>query len=175
MIDSKVTILDDCYSVHFGKWGFMKIKMREIEPNNLGSSKKNLTIMPCSIFDGDVHVYSSTVLSFWKYARKKLDVELFSEPHSLFEQRSNEWFGPTVLFTSSMLTENSELVSIYCNVLSSYLYDFFKGSNQKTSVKLKVIYKEKKSSKTTEISFEGDASGIGFLEESIMEVVRKGL
>jgi hypothetical protein len=152
----------------------MNIAKQEIDLHGSDYNRNVVTIMPYSIEKKDENLYSSTVLSFWKYARKDVNIELFSEPQSLVEQRSSEWFGPTVLFTSSMLAGNNELVSIYCNIVSNYLYDFFKGNSENPSIKLKVLYKETKSSRTTEISYEGDISGIKELEKSIVEIVKKG-
>lgn len=70
------------------------------------------------------------------------------------------------------LSENPELVSITCGVIANYVTDFFKGQKE-PSVRLKVIHKETKTSKLTEISYEGDLEGLDKLEKSILEMVGK--
>ena len=131
-------------------------------------------LLPVSFKEEYSNVYSSTAISFWKYARNKLDIELLSEPKQLNDLRSVEWIGPMILLTSSMVSSNNELVSIFCGVVSNYLTDFFKGSTEAPKVKLKVLYKETKSTKTTEISYEGGVDGINKLEQSILDIVKKG-
>ena len=153
----------------------MSITIQELDMIGLDCSHEAITIMPYTVGAGDEGCYSSTALSFWKEARKQVDINLFSEPQSLVEQRSSEWFGPTVLFTSAMFTGNSELVSVYCSVLYNSLYDFFKGHRPDPVVKLKVLYTETESSKTTEISYEGDVEGIKSLENTLNELVKKGV
>lgn len=152
----------------------MSIKIETTEIMNTDFNENVVIVLPVSLNESDLHNYSSTALSFWKYARREIDIELLSEPKTLVEQRSGEWFGPIILITSSLLSSNSALVSVLCGVISNYLTDFFKGKPDEPVVKIKVLYKETKSSKTTEISYEGDIQGIETLERSILKVVKKG-
>lgn len=152
----------------------MSIAISEIELEGSEFDKGSFTLMPVSFNNEDRNKYSSTALSFWKYARNDLDIELFSEPQMLVEQRSGEWFGPAILLSSALVTGNSELISVFCGVVSNYLTDFFKGNPAPPKIKLKVLYKETKTTKTTEISYEGDINGLDKLESSILDVVNKG-
>ena len=152
----------------------LSIKIETTEIMKIDFNENVVTVLPVSSNECDLHNYSSTALSFLKYAKRDIDIELLSEPKTLVEQRSGEWFGPMILITSSLLSGNSALVSVLCGVVSNYLTDFFKGKSEEPVVKLKVLYKETKSSKTTEISYEGDIQGIESLEQSILEVVKKG-
>ena len=92
----------------------------------------------------------------------------------LVEQRSGDWFGPLLFISSSALLQNPELVSIMCGVIANYVTDFFKGS-YKPNIRLKVIHKETKTSKLTEISYEGGLEGLDKLEESINKIVSKSI
>ena len=151
----------------------MSIAISEIELEGNAFEKNAVKLMPVSFKAEDNNKYSSTAISFWKYAKNELDLQLFSEPEVLVEQRSGEWFGPMILLSSAVVSGNSELISVFCGVVSNYLTDFFKGSSESPQIKLKVLYKETKSTKTTEISYEGDINGLDKLESSILEVVKR--
>jgi|GEM_PF-1357971 len=152
----------------------MNIIVEDIELNDSRFECDKVTILPENFYDSDdKYQYSSTTISFWKYAKSKIKIDFLTEPELLVEQRSGEWFGPTILLTSSVLTQNSEIVSIFCGVISNYLSDFFKSITT-PNVKLKVLYKETKSSKITEISYEGDLAGMDKLEASILKIADQG-
>lgn len=151
----------------------MSIETKEIKTGKLDGASNKIILLPQNYLSGDDHQYHSTTLSFYKYSKERMDVEYFSKPEILVEQRSGEWFGPVLLLTSFAINENPQLASIMCSVIANYVTDFFKGQ-KKPNIKLKVVYKETKSSKVTEISYEGDTEGLGKLESSILEVAKKG-
>lgn len=152
----------------------MSITIEQLDIESDICNQDAIMVMPINYSIDNLNKYSSTTISFWKYARNKIEIELFSEPKMLVEQRSGEWFGPTILLSSSILTGNNELISVLCGVISNYLTDFFKGNAKEPKIKLKVLYTETDTTKTTEISYEGDIEGIDKLEQSIKEVVKKG-
>lgn len=151
----------------------MSIETKEIITDKVDATSKKIILLPQNYLSGDDHQYHSTTLSFYKYSKDHLDIEYLSKPEILVEQRSGEWFGPALLLTSFVINENPQLASIMCSVIENYVTEFFKGQ-KKPKIKLKVIYKENKSSKVTEISYEGDIEGLGKLESSILEVAKKG-
>lgn len=152
----------------------MNINVEDIELNDSRFECDKVTILPVNFYESDEkYQYSSTSISFWKYANSKIKIDFLTEPELLVEQRSAEWFGPAILLTSFMLTENPQIISILCGVISNYLSDFYK-SIKKPTIKLKVLYKETKSSKTTEISYEGDLTGMDRLEASILKIAEQG-
>ena len=151
----------------------MKIKKRELETSKFEDNVAGVVILPQNYLSDGEYEYHSTTLSFYKYSQDKLKLDYFTEPELLVEQRSGEWFGPVLLFTSMSLSQNPELISITCSVIANYVTDFFKGQKTPT-VRLKVLHKETKTSKLTEISYEGDLEGLAKLEESILKVANKG-
>ena len=151
----------------------MGIETNEIETDKLVEASKKVILLPQNYLAENDLNYHSTTLSFYKYSKEHLDIEYYSEPEILVEQRSGDWFGPVILLTSLAINENPQLASIICSVIENYVTDFFKGQ-KKPNIKLKVIYKETKSSKVTEISYEGDTEGLCKLESSILEVAKKG-
>lgn len=150
----------------------MEISVREIDAPQFDCSSDEIVILPHNYQSDKSYEYHSTTISFYKYSRDKLGIKYFTEPELLIEQRSGDWFGPLLLISSSALSQNPELISITCGVIANYVTDFFK-STEKPNIRLKVIYKETKTSKLTEISYEGGLEGLDKLEASINKVVSR--
>lgn len=150
----------------------MAVTIREIDTLKLDQSPGKIVILPHNYQSDEKHEYHSTTISFYKYSRGKLDIEYLTEPELLVEQRSGDWFGPLLFISSSALSQNPELISITCGVIANYVTDFFKGK-EKPNIRLKIIHKETKTSKLTEISYEGGLEGLGKLEESINKIASK--
>lgn len=150
----------------------MEITVKEIDAPQFDCSSGDVVILPHNYQADEGYEYHSTTISFYKYSRDKLDIKYFTEPELLVEQRSGDWFGPLLFISSSALLQNPELISIMCGVIANYVTDFFESSD-KPNIRLKVIHEEKKTSKLTEISYEGGLEGLGKLEESINKIVSK--
>lgn len=150
----------------------MEIEIKEIDAPRLDKISDRVIILPHNYLSDEKHEYHSTTISFYKYSKDKLKIEYLTEPELLIEQRSGEWFGPLLLISSSALTQNPELISITCGVISNYVTDFFRGKSS-PDIRLKVIHKETKTSKITELSYEGSIDDLGKLESSILKIVSK--
>lgn len=150
----------------------MKLEIKELTSDKFDEQSKGVVILPHNYLSEEKEEYHSTTLSFYKYSKENIEIAYLSEPELLIEQRSGEWFGPVLLLTSMALSENPELVSIMRGVIENYVTDFFTGQ-KKPSVRLKVIHKETRTSKLTEISYEGGLEGLDRLEKSILEVASK--
>ena len=150
----------------------MKIEVKIIETDKFDDILEGVVILPHNYLSDDNYEYHSTTLSFFKYSKDKLDIKYLTEPEFLIEQRSGEWFAPVIFISSIALGGNPELVAIICGVIANYVTEYFKGQKQ-PSIRLKVIHKETKTSKLTEISYEGDLEGLDKLEESILKISSK--
>jgi hypothetical protein len=84
------------------------------------------------------------------------------------ENRSSDWFGPTILFTSALLLQNPELVSIVINIISSYVYDIFKGKAVDPSARCTFAYIGE--SKKKRVYYEGPLSGLSEVRGIITEL-----
>ena len=104
--------------------------------------------------------------------KNKIEINFYTDPEVLYEQRAVEWFGPVILITSSLMSQNPEIVSITCGVISNYLTDFFKGQ-KKPEVSVKVVYKETETDKTTVIEYKGSGENLSKLQDAILEVAKK--
>lgn len=85
-------------------------------------------------------------------------------------RKSADWFGPAIFISFSTLVQNPELISISLNLISSYLYDFFKGSVSDKKVKLDIIVENKKKTEYSKIQYEGNIEGLKDLENIIKQL-----
>jgi len=138
----------------------------KIEQNDFDSEEfdnySNIVIIPELAEDGQT-TYSSDIISFHKYANNQVKLDYFKKPDLLLEQRSAEWFGPTILITTAALTQNAELISITLSVISNYLTDYFKGRKEPT-IKIGFI-KQKSKTQFTKFDYEGDKEGLKEFEK----------
>ena len=138
----------------------------KIEQNDFDSQEfdnySDVVIIPELVEDGQ-NIYSSDIISFHKYANSQVKLDYLKKPDLLLEQRSVEWFGPTLLITTAALTHNAELISITLSVISNYLTDYFKGRKEPT-VKISFI-KQKSKTQFTKFDYEGDKEGLKEFEK----------
>ncbi len=86
----------------------------------------------------------------------------------MFQQRSIDWFGPTLLITTAALTQNPELVSITLNVISNYITDFFKG-RQEPDIKISLLIQQS-TTKFKKLDYEGNKDGLKEIEKLIKQL-----
>lgn len=151
----------------------MEIKIREADDVQLDINTHGIVILPYNYESNKNHTYNSTSISFYKYAKSKLEIKYFTEPELLVEQRSGDWFAPILFVSSVAMTQNPEMIAIALSVIANYVTDFFKGQDS-PNIRLKIVHKETKTSKLTEIYYEGGLEGLKQLEVSINKVVNQG-
>ncbi|MFV8334730.1 hypothetical protein ACNQF7_01445 [Flavobacterium sp. RSP29] len=95
---------------------------------------------------------------------------LCSDKPMLRARKSADWFGPTLFINYAILTENPDLISISLNLISSYLYDFFKGSPNNKNVKFEIVIQNKKEKGFQKIKYEGNIEGIKELSGIIKQL-----
>ncbi|RUT79565.1 hypothetical protein [Ancylomarina longa] len=127
-------------------------------PENIFESKKSSDF-----------VYSETTSDIRKVFRKEnVPINYLTEDKPLLRSRKGaDWFGPTLLFGFSVLINNPHVIGVSLNLVSSYLYDFFKGKIGDKSVKFEVVVECKKKKEYKKINYEGSVEGIPELEKII--------
>lgn len=110
----------------------MKLEIKELMLDKFDDLSEGVVILPHNYLSEDEEEYQSTTLSFYKYSKEKVEIACLTKPEIIVEQRSGEWFGPVLLFTSYSLSQNPALVSITCGVIANYVTDFFKGQKKAT-------------------------------------------
>lgn len=114
-------------------------------------------------------IYSETTSDLRKVFNKdNVKIHYFTADKPLLRSRkSADWFGPTLLFTISMVANNPHLVGISLNLVSSYLYDFLKGTIGDKTIKFEVVVENKRKKEFKKIKYEGSVDGIIELEKVI--------
>ena len=134
----------------------MKIEQNDIDSQEFDNFT-DLVIIPELAKNGQ-NIYSSEIISFHKYANNQIKLDYLKKPDLLLEQRSAEWFGPTLLITTAALTRNTELISIALSVISNYLTEYFKGRKE-PNIKISFITQKSKT-QFTKFDYEGDKEGL---------------
>ena len=149
----------------------MDIKIVPVDCDKFDSLGTGVTILPANFNadKADDYSYHSTTPSFYKYAENKVEISCLSKPTRLIEQRCGDWFAPTLLFTSTAIVANPQIVSIVCGVISNYIFDYFKGA-KKPNVRLKVLHKQSKASSLTEMNYDGPVEGLSKFADAVLEI-----
>lgn len=114
-------------------------------------------------------IYCETTTDLNKTLKKenqKIDYLTDDKP-LLRSRKSADWFGPTILFGFTIISQNPQLVDITMSLLSSYLYDLFKGTGGAKKVKFDVVIGTKNKKSYKKISYEGSVEGIKELNKII--------
>jgi hypothetical protein len=95
------------------------------------------------------------------------DKKLPEQAHNEF----SDWIGPIIFFSSTILSQNPQLISIFIGVLSNYLYDLFKGLSFSRNASLSIVV-ERKDGTCKKLSYNGPVSGLKIFENSIVEIMQ---
>jgi hypothetical protein len=111
---------------------------------------------------------TSTIRVLWKEAGV-IETPIEKEGEKIPEYVMNwfEWVGPTILVTSTLITQNPQLVELSLGVIANYLTDFFKGVPKKQKKAKLEIVAETKSGNYKRVRYEGDIDGIKELHKII--------
>ncbi|WP_334135842.1 hypothetical protein [Acinetobacter schindleri] len=146
----------------------MTIQQIDLQLSNL-DHYSDLMILP-ELTEDKQNIYASSTVSFFKFARKFININYVKKPDIVLEQRSIDWFGPTLLFTIAALTQNPELVSVALNVLSNYISDYFKGQRA-PNIKINIVIQKSKT-EYTNFMYEGPQDGLTEIEK-VIEKLKK--
>lgn len=138
------------------------------------SSNNTFFFIPENInenIDSSNYIYSDSTTDIKKsFKSENILVEYLTEDKPLLRTRkSADWFGPTIFITYSLLSENSTMIGISLNLISSYLYDHFKGTVGTKKIKFEIVIENKKEG-FKKINYEGSIEGIKELEAVIKQL-----
>ena len=149
----------------------MSVEINKLDCFHFNVSSSGLVILPISTTEDDGSIYTSTSISFYKYARNKVDIDYYSDPEQLLEQRSGDWFGPSLFLSQAALMVYSNLASVACSLVSSYLYDKFKGSRV-PEIKMSFVCEKCNDSTRVEVRYEGGVEGLEDFAKVLSDVMR---
>lgn len=138
-------------------------------PSGLAILPDNLATAT-SIDDLRQQVESDTVRTLLK-SNKIGYVEIFGDDDQppYLQQYSFEWFGPTLLVSAGLLSQNPNVLSVTLGVITNYLYDLFKGSKESEAT-LNVILQQADGS-CKQIHYSGPADGLSEVAEIVKGLV----
>lgn len=84
-----------------------------------------------------------------------------------YNRKAADFYGPAIFISLSMLSENPNVVSVALNLLSSYIYDRFKGTTGNKKVKIEIYVETKKNKSVKKIVYDGDVGELDKLNEII--------
>lgn len=116
-------------------------------------------------------IYSETTTDIKKIFRaNNVSTKYLNDEKPLLRARkSADWFGPIFFIGFTTLSQNPELINISLNLISSYLYDFFKVNHKDKKVKFEIVV-ENKNKEFQKIKYEGSIEGIKNLEGVIKQL-----
>lgn len=134
---------------------------------------QNVLILPHAVdeeFKGKREtLYTESSISVLKKLKQNdihVEFAVGSPADSIYiDNRSIDWFGPTLFFSLSLLSQNPTIVSVCINVLSSYIYDIFKGKSDNPNVRCSFVLEDKE--KKSRINYKGPVSGLTKVEEIV--------
>lgn len=118
----------------------------------------------------DSSQYHSAALSFYKFARSEMPVKFATDPESVFEQRSGDWFAPAMLLTDQLMTQHPNIVAIACGVISNYVYTLFTGA-KKPDVHVDLIVEKTRTQRFVKVTYKGNVDGLRSIEGAVQKAL----
>ena len=100
------------------------------------------------------------------------DIVAGSQRPPYVKNKSSALIVPALYLSASFLSENSTLVSVALNVISSYVYEAMKHVGIGREVKLEIVIETRKNETYKRISYEGPVEGLETLPASIREACK---
>ena len=115
-------------------------------------------ILPLNYVSDEEPVFAESSRNFLNYSLKeKIAIEMItinsgSPKYLLTEDIS--WVGPTIFISSSLISQNPDAISVALNLLSNYIYDFFRSSKQDVRCNFELII-EKSEHESIKLKYDG--------------------
>ena len=141
-------------------------------------SPQGLSILPFnlasaeSVDDLRQYVESDTVRTLLNQHKIEY-VEIFDEDTQppYLEQYGSEWFGPTLLISAGLLSENPHVLAVTLGLITNYLYEWFRGSKDNKAT-LDVVLQELDSS-CKRVHYSGPVEGLADVDKVVKELMNK--
>jgi hypothetical protein len=136
-------------------------------------NNNDLIFLPENIEDDALqYVYAESTSDIKKVFRANnlAAFYLCSDKPKLRARKSADWFGPALFINFAILSQNPDLINVTLNLISSYLYDFFKGSPQNKKVKFEIVVQNEQGNSFQKINYEGHIDGIKELDAVIKQL-----
>jgi len=123
------------------------------DPSRLTS---DVVVLPVAHLQKDLTIYHSSAPSLLKHLQRSgITSDYIDEPESLYEQRSNDWFGPSLMIFHSVYTSNPDIFKLLLEALTSHLKNLY-PSDPTPNLRVQIRLHKDDNSQTTDVQFEGD-------------------
>ena len=118
----------------------------------------------------DDFIFTDSMLDLNKIFKQEKNISinaLGSDTEKYRIRKNADVYLPAMFFALSVITENPTIVSISLNVLSSYMYELFKGTSGQKTAHIDLYVETKEKGKVKKLSYKGSADGLKDLEKVI--------
>jgi len=153
------------------------INLRERFENIDNNFHSEFCIVPENIESAksvDEFIFADNAITIRKvFQKNNVSIDMLQNDNTAFRQRcSIDWYAPMIFIGYSLLSDNSNLVSVGLSVLSNYITDFFKGSFGRKNVKIEIVVESTPKKEFKCISYEGSPEGLKELE-MVIKAIKK--
>ena len=134
---------------------------------------KQVFFVPVNIESADEPIFTSTLATVTKLARQQgVAFGVYpTEPSTKFlEQRSIDWFGPPMLISSLLYTNNPNAVSIAFGMIANYLTSIFSGRQDDVAARFEIYVQDDVRKVTKKIQYNGPVCGLEKIDPAIKAV-----
>ncbi len=150
----------------------MKITENEVNWNLPVSDFEKITIIPASYSQiVDKEYYNDTASSFYKFAKEKSDIQIYSSPDICLVQKSGDWFGP-VIYIGTLAIENYSTLIALLDLISEYLKNKYGDSG--VNARFEIVSKDKKKGTYKSVRYDGPSSEIKAVLNSFDNLTKNG-
>ncbi len=122
------------------------------------SNFEKITIIPTNYaLKEDREYYNDTASSFYKFAKNKMAIGMYSDPEICLLQKSADWFGP-VFYVGQLILENHEVLIALLDLISEYVKERF--SNSTPNIKFEIVSKDKGDGLYKSVKYDGPSTNI---------------
>lgn len=114
--------------------------------------------------------YNDTVSTFYKYAKEKSDIGIYSSPEIFLVQKSGDWFGP-IFYIGTLAIENYSTLVTLLDLISEHLK--MKYSGEEVTAKFEIVLKDKKKGTHHSVKYDGPSSEVKSVLKSFEKLTKK--
>lgn len=146
-------------------------EINDIDKLSIDAVAGAITILPSNFNDSeDKYRYDSSAISFYKFAKRQLDIAYLTKPEILYAQKSIDLFLPAILFPLNYVVQSPDLIKMFCEVVFNFAKDSFAGK-ESPIVHVTFISKKTKTTKLVEVKYKGPLNGLKDMESVLLKAI----
>ncbi len=150
----------------------LKVEVKDVKFGDGLVDDRPITILPSNLDELSTnYMYSSTAISFHKYAKRHLELDYLTKPEKLYAQQSVDVFLPAILFGVGQVVQNPDLVKMFLEVAFNYVKETFLGDKTPT-VRATFLSRETESEKYVSVTYEGPIDGLKDIAPAFLRAIK---